>query len=402
MMAVASGVLPTRFRYRLSPVRMRRGVWVVVACMVPLLILITLAADASLVETILEDIRAQPVWAVALVVIGIVLLALMMVRIASMARDAWLVTDSDGIRCSPHRHHGPGWLRHDWQLPWSSIDKAIVQRPGPKSHRLQSWFFTTLTLESKGRRYDLALLNWEPLDEPLERPDIMALRPGKRLHRMTETHPLILHLEQRDIPLEYRPLGFRSRWGLDKPRADRSDRDGEVPVDLLSYPSLAIMLALTGGLGVAAALHFTVLPSIRALWPPNYGMLALAACTVFALAAMLSRAAPVRERTVVALLLGVTVGLLAHPLSVRLHSLTSDDPALAEYLVESPGRFRPLDVRHPPIDLSDLDIPEYWNSLSEDAVHPFELQAVGEGRYILRLDRLFERTRAFYSDMAAD
>lgn len=401
-MAVSSGVLPTRFRYRLSPVNTRRGLWVVAASLVPLLILVTLAADASLAETIIEDLRAQPPWAVALVVIGIVLLALMMVRIASMARDAWLVTDSEGIRCSPHRHHGPGWLRHDWQLSWSGIDKAIVQRPGPRSHRLQSWFFTTLTLESEGQRYDLALLNWEPVDEPLERPDIMALRPGKRLHRLTETHPLIRHLEQRDIPVEYRPLGFRSRWGLNRPKADQSDTEGEVPVDLLSFPSLAIMLALTCVLGVAVALHFTVLPPIRALWSPNYGVLVFVGCTVFALAVLLSRAAPARERTVVALLLGITVALLAHPLTARFLAVTGEDPVRVEYLIDAPGRFQPIDARHPDLDLSDLDIPEYWNSLSGDAVHPFELQAVGEGRYILRLDHLFERTRSFYSNMAAD
>lgn len=393
----------SRFRYRLSPVHMRRGLWVVFGSLFVLLGVGALASE-SLAETILEDLQKQPVWALVAAVIGVVVLTVLLVRIARMARDAWLVVDNEGIRCSPHKHHGPRkWLRHDWQLPWSQIERAVVQRPGEKSQHLQSWINTTLTLESPRGAHDLALLHWDPIDDPLERPPLTAFRPGKALHALTESHPLIRHLEQRGIEVEYRPLGLRGRWGLGKSSSDRPEsQDSEAPVDILAYKSLVIMLSIMGLLGVAAAAHFTVLASIRPLWSPDYGLLVLAGSVVFALAALLSKPAPVRERTIVALLLGISVGALFHPLTVRVQSLAGGEPVTVDYIVDAPGRFQPVDAGLPAIDLSDLDIGEYWNSLPEGTIHPFELQTVAEDRHILRLDPFFERTRAFYEASDAE
>lgn len=402
-MSSAGKIPASRFRYRLSPVNMRRGLWVVLGSLFVLLGIGSLGSE-SLGETILQDLQRQPALALGLALIGIVALALLLFRIVSMAREAWLVVDSEGIRCSPHKHHGPRqWLRHDWRLAWSDIDRAVVQRPGPKSQHLQSWINTTLTLESPKGAHDLALLHWDPVDDPLDRPALTAMRPGKALHALTESHPLVRHFEQRGIEVDFQPLDFRGRWGMGSPSSDRPEaRASEAPVDILSYKSLVIMLVIMGALGVAAAAHFTVMPSIRPLWSPDYGLLLLAGSAVFAVGAMLSRAAPVRERTIVALLLGASVGALAHPLSVRLQSLTGDAPQVADYIVDAPGRFEPVDANYPGLDLSDIDVPEYWNSLPEGSVHPFELQSVDEDRYVLRLDPLFERTRAFYVSSQED
>jgi len=365
-----------------------------------MLSLLGMLASESLAETIIDDLQQQPGWALALALVGIAALTVLIVRIVRMAGESWLVTDSDGIRCSPHKHHGPRkWLRHDWQLSWRDIERAVVERPGPKAQHIQNWINVTLSLESRQGQHDLALLLWEPVDAPLDRPDLMTFRPGKRLHELTETHPLIRHLEQRSIPVEYRAIGLRGRWGLGKPAEDRPDVDGaDVPVDLLTHKALVVMLSLMGVIGVAAALHFTLLPPIRPLWSPNFGMLVLAAAVVFVAAAILSGSAPVRERTAVALMLGAMVGSFGYPLSVRMQSMTADAPVTADYIVEEAGRFEPVDERHPALDLTDLDIPEYWNSLALGELHPFDLQRVDEDRYILRLAPLFDRTRAFYSD----
>lgn len=395
--------LPARFRYRLSPVNMRRGLWLVLGSLAILAALGTLASE-SLTETMLEDLQQQPAWALALALTGIVVLGFLIFRIVRMAGDSWLMVDSEGIRCSPHKHHGPRkWLRHDWQLPWSAIERAAVQRPGPKSQHIQGWINTTLTLESSQGQYDLALLLWDPVDDPLDRPDLMAFRPARRLHALTESHPLIRHLEQRDIPVEFHPLGFRGRWGMGRPAEERPGPGGaEAPVDLLSYTSLVILLSLMGALAVMAALHFTILSPIRALWTPSYGLLALGGSLVFVLGALLAGSAPVRERTVVALMLGVMVGLLGHPLSVRTRSLFGEEARTVDYILQAPGRFEPINAAYPALDLTDLEIPEYWNSLSPEAVHPFELQSIEGERYILHLSPLFERTRAFYSGLEED
>jgi hypothetical protein len=389
--------LPTRFRYRLSPVNMRRGLWVVAASLGLLVVLGSFASE-SLGETLLEDLQRQPAWALSLALIGIVTLAVLSFRIVRLASEAYLEVDSDGIRCSPHKHHGPRhWLRHDWQLPWSAIERAVVGRPGPKSQHIQGWVNTTLTLFTTQGRYDLALLLWDPVEDPLPRPDLMAFRPARPLHAMTESHPLIRHFEQRGIPVAYESLGFKGRWGMGAPPGDRPSTQGEeAPVDLMAHRSLIVMLALMGLIGLAAALHFTVLPPIRALWAPDVGMLVLTGSVIFVAGATLAGSAPLRERTVVALMLGALVGLLGHPLSVRYQSLTGPEPRVADYILDGPGQFHPVNPDLPVLDLADLEIPEYWNSLSEGSLHPFHIQKIGESRFILRFGPLFDRTRAFY------
>src|SRR5699024_3852490 len=257
--------------------------------------------------------------------------------------------------------------------------------------------------ESGQQEYAMALLLWDPVGEPLKRPDLMAFRSGGRLHELTESHPLIQHLKRRGIEVEYRTLGFRGRLGMAKPSRKRPKaRPGDAPVDLLNFRSLIIMLVLTAVLALAAALHFVALAPIRPLWSPDFGSLALAAGVVFLAGAILSHPAPLRERLVVALLLGASVGLLAHPLSVRVAAMTAASPQTADYIMEAPGKFQPIDADLPTLDLSDLDVHEYWRSLSPGAAHPFDLQRVDEERYILRLGPLFERTRAFYASAGPD
>jgi hypothetical protein len=215
---------------------------------------------------------------------------------------------------------------------------------------------------------------------------------------LTESHPLIAHLERRGIPVEYRALSSREKWSADRPVIDRAKLErSQAPVDLLTFRPLVIMLAAAAVAGLAAALHFTLLPPIRPLWSPDHGALLLAGSGVFVAGAALSNSVPVRERTVVALLLGATVALLAHPLYARVLSLTGEEPFTADYVVEAPGRFAPIDPNHPALDLRDLDIDAYWASLPSGTLHAFELQQVGEERFILRLETLFERTRAFFS-----
>lgn len=389
-----------RFRYRLIPARTHRGLWVI-AFSLGLVVVVAAMTSDDFPAQLQEAVRSMPVWAGMLGIVGVAVLVFFIARTMQMAREAWLIADGAGIRCSPHKHHGlRAWLRHDWELPWSAIDRAVVLRPGPRARHAHSWFATTLTLESPHGAYKLGLLQWDPVDEPLDYPDLMAFRPGRKMHALTQSHPLIHHLESRGIEVEFRRMGLRDFFALGKPAAHRPDADDEdVPVDLLTYPSLVVMLSLVVGLGAAATLHFTVLPPIRPLWSPAVAGLALAGGVAFAGGSLMARSAPVRERTVVALLLGAVVAALWHPLSVRVHSLLGERPETATYLAAEAGQFRPLDPGLPDLDLSDIDIPEYWDSLAPGDSHPFALQPVGDDGYILHLDPLFERTRAFYSAM---
>lgn len=392
-----------RFRYRLSPVRLKGGLWLIVFLFAVMIGAAALASDDFPAE-LGQALRSIPAWAGVLAIVAVAALAFLATRMVQMARDAWLIADGDGIRCSPHRHHGPrAWLRCDWELPWSDIERAEVQRPGPGARQAQSWFYTTLTLASARGDYRLGLLQWDPVDEPLDRPDLMAFRPGRKLHALTESHPLIGHLESRGIEVEYRRMGLRDLLALGRPGADRPVADdGDAPVDLMAHPPLVAMLALMVVLATAAVLHFTLLPPIRPLWSPHLAAVLLIGTLVFAASALLARSAPVRERTIVALLLGGLVAGLWHPLSVRVQSMLGEQAETVIYHASESGRFRPADAAFPELDLSDLDIPEYWDSLTPGSSHPFELQPVGDGDYILHLDSLFERTRLFYGATESD
>ena len=325
-------------------------------------------------------------------------LAVLIGRIVQQARAAWLMVDADGIRCSPHPHHGPRtWLRSDWQLPWSAIDRAVVERPGANVHHIYSWMNTTLTLESDQGAHRMALLHWDPVDETLDRPDLMALRPGKRLHPLTETHPLIRHLEQRGIEVDYRKPDLRALLGMSKSDdAPETHRD-DGPVDLMTFKSLVVLLGLAGAVGIAIVAHLMLLPPIRALWSPPWAAMALAGGLVFAGGMLLARAAPARERSVVALLLALAVGASWHPLTVRVQSALGEVPRAVEYTSVRSGHFQPAEPDYPTLDLSDLGVPEYFENLEADQPHAFELQDLGDDRYVLHLATLFERTREFYA-----
>lgn len=398
-MTVSTSTLPARFRYRLSPVNMRRGLWIVIGSLLILLALGFFASD-SLGQTLLDDLRQQPAWALAMVAVGSVALALLIGRIVRMASQAWLMVDADGIRCAPHPHHGSRhWLRHEWQLPWSAVERAVIRRPGENAQHVQNWINTTLTLETSDGHYNLPLLLWDPAGEALDRPELTSFRPGKALHALTETHPLVAHLEQRNVEVVYRPLNWRGRWGMGRPDEQAAKAaDGRGPVDLLAHPALVVMLSLMGALAVTAFLHFTVMPPIRALWSPDWGLIALVGSLVFAIAALGPGRAPARERTVVGLLLAVTVAGLWYPLSVRALSLFGDEPQTVSYIVDEPGRFVGLEPAYPAVDLRDLDIPEYWRTLRPGEAYSLELQRVGESRWVLRLGPLFDRTRAFFEE----
>jgi hypothetical protein len=82
--------------------------------------------------------------------------------------------------------------------------------------------------------------------------------------------------------------------------------------------------------------------------------------------------------------------------------MTAEAPRTVDYVVAAPGVFEPIDPSLPALDLSDLEVPEYWNSLPDGEIHPFDLQRARESGYILRLGPLFERTRAFYAGREAE
>ncbi|QKK01558.1 MAG: hypothetical protein HND55_02145 [Pseudomonadota bacterium] len=389
-----------RFRYRLSPLDLKRGLWMMVVVVLGLAVLGALVGGDS-PETLLEDLGRMPVWAWGLAAAGSAMVVVLLARLLRHADNARLTVDRDGIRCSPHKLHGQRfWSRHDWQLSWSQIRKATLFHPPRKSRAVQAWLQTTLELEGADQSVSMGLLHWEPEGQELERPSLTTLQPFKQLRVLIDEHPLPALLEQAGVPLHRERVRWRDRRRMaDAARAGWRTPEQGGAVDLLAWPSLVAILALMVVLGSAAALHFVVLDPIRPLWAPQPGPLLLVGAGVFAVAALVAHRAPVRERMALALLLGALSAALFHPFHARALVLAAGSSETVSYQLIEAGRFRSLDADYPAMNLSNIDIPEYWRSLAPDSDHEFEIYSLGNDRYVLDLAALYERTRAFYEQL---
>lgn len=392
----------TRFRYRLSPVRVS-GLIVIIAIGTLLLLpsLYFLVPDGS--ESASEVVPTSMLWVMIAAGAGVALLIGFYRRQAS---QAVLVSDHRGIRCRPPVHHGQRvWTRHEWRLEWEEIDRVVIYRPSGNARHLQSWMMTTLVMQAGSREYRTGLLHWDPEEGELDRPHATSWGMGDLFHPLTENHPLIRTMREQGIAVDYQPLDYRALRRMKRgARRQRAEAESHGYIDLFAYPSLVLMLGLVGLLAVAAIAHFVVLPPLQPLWVSGYGVAAAIAAGVFVAAVLavqrIGRRVPAREAVVVALLLSVGIGLSWNPLSLRFDVLVNGERETVLYRYAGEAVFEPVETAYPVVELENLDVAEYFESLENGSRHEFVLIRTGPGRFVLSLREFFEKTRAFYS--AAD
>jgi hypothetical protein len=391
----------TRFNYRLSPVRLGRGLAVAALGMLVLIVAAELLIDGA--PGLLDALYKLPPATVLGLLIGMGALIGLLVFVQRQAAEAYLSVDDQGLECRPHRYHGARyWTRARWRSEWRSIQRVVIYRPESKAASIQSWMMATMVVKTDREEYRLGYMHWEPEAQALDRPDLTSLRVGKRLSALSESHPLIELLERRGIPVTFEPLNFRAMRKLSgKPRRQQA-RAEEEPVDLLSYRSLQLMLGACLVLVIAAMMHYLLLPPLRPLWSPEYGVAVFAGALVCMAGFFMATRPPVRERAVVAVLLGALVGALWHPLSLRTSVLWQGESETVAYRFQSPGRFEPPAPGFPDVILEDLDIPEYWESLGPGQEHEFVLIRISGERFVLSLTDFFDRTSDFYKNRNAD
>lgn len=396
-----STYLPTRrLSYRLSPVQLDGSFWLL-AVGVPLVIaglVIMLPAESAwqmLEETVAET--PTTVWlALTLAVIGSLALLGFYRR---QAQAAWLEFGDDGIRCRPPGHHGRRfWTRHEWQVCWEEIQSATLYRPAADNNEPQHWISTTLALETATNSYRLGLLHWDCPREPLDRPGLLGGRKvGAKFDALIQHHPLITALAHKGIAAKREASGWSSFQRLSRQtRQQRSEAEAAGHVDLLTYPSAQIVLGLMLLAGVLAIFHFLLLPPVRPLWPAPVAT-ALFAGTLAGIGAwQLTRRMPGRERSALSAMLAVVVAACWHPLGVRTDVLLKGEHETVTYTVAERGLFYPLDSRYPTLNLADLNVDEFFDSLVPGSDFEFVLIHTGKERYALSLPELYEHTRAFY------
>lgn len=392
----------THFHYRLSPVRLGRGLGVAALGILILIVAAELLIDGA--PGLLDGLGKLPPATVLVVLIGMGALIGLLVFVKRQAADAYLTVDDQGLECRPHRYHGARyWTRTRWRSEWQSIQRVLIYRPESKAASIQSWMMATMVVHTDQEEYRLGYMHWEPEGQALDRPDLTAWRVGKRLSALSESHPLIKLLQGRGIPVRFEPLNFRAMRKLSRgPRQRPARLDQEAPVDLLSYRSLQLMLGACLVLVLAAAMHYILLPPLRPLWSPEYGVAVFAGALVCMAGFFMATRPPVRERAVVAVLLGALVGALWHPLSLRTSVLWQGESETVAYRFQSPGRFEPPAPGFPDVILDDLDIPEYWESLGPGEEHEFVLIRISGERFVLSLTEFFDRTSEFYAGLEDD
>ena len=376
--------------------------WVLVLSTLVLVVTLNLLIDDA--PGLFEGLRDLPPITVLGLLVGVGALVGLVLFIQRQAGEAYLSVDDQGLECRPHRYHGARyWTRVPWQAGWESIQRVVIYRPESKAASIQNWMMATLVVDTDQGEYRLGYMHWEPEEQTLDRPDVFSWRPGKGLQALSESHPLIDLLEQHRIPVAVEPLNFRAMRKLSRKPRLRQTRAGEgEPVDLLNYPSLQVMLGLSLVLVLAAALHYIVLPPLRPLWSVGYGSAMFMGSLACIAGFLFASRAPVRERAVVALLLGALVGMLWHPLSLRTAVVMQGESQTVAYQFQGAGRFQPLTAGYPDVVLDDLDIPEYWESLDHEEDHEFVLIRLSRERFVLSLTEFFDKTSDFYQNRDTD
>ncbi len=389
-----------RLRYRLSPVELKGSV-LLLAVGVPLAmaaLLFMLPGDAGrqALEETFAEIPATLWLALPLAIVGSLALFDFYRR---QARAAWLEIGDTGIRCRPPAHHGRRfWTRHEWQVDWKEIESATLYRPDANCNEPQHWVNTTLALETATGSFRIGLLHWDCASNPPERPGLLdGRKTGAKFDALMCQHPLMQALQHRQVELKRKTTGWAAFRQLSRQtRQQQNEAETAGHVDLLTYPSAQVILGLMLLAGVLALFHFMLLPPVRPLWTAPIASALLVGVVSGIGAWQLTRRMPARERTALSAMLAIVIALCWHPLGVRTEILLNGEAKAVVYAVEDRGLFYPIDSRYPVLDLSDLNVGEFFDSLETGSEFEFMLIRVGHERYALSLAELFEQTRAFY------
>lgn len=316
--------------------------------------------------------------AAALIPVGAVLFA--------VQRRAYLRVTGAGLEGFIPRVLGFGLFRQTtgrWSLRWDDVCGIRLSVPGGGAlNAVQRLGVTRLVIETPRGETWLHPFLWVDPHGPDHRLGIGALlKPGKLdAARRIEAAPLMRAVRERGLPIE-------------------RGAPETVPVasgfDLARHKGMLVQLVLLFGAGLYALADTFLLAAYEPLGALPLAPFATTGVVGLFAVSRLGRGAPRTERLIVGALTVIALVAAVHPATLRVNAWTAE-PETVAYVSAGAGRFDPPGGGLPGIDLSALDVPEYWAEYPPGTPHEFTLLRGVGGFYALALAPVYARTRHFY------
>lgn len=390
--------LPLVLRKRIHQLAARYNKWILafalLLCVSPLLLIALAAlADAEYGQKLWEELAADWRWWLFLA-----LLPVAVVFVWVTIRHERLTVTSMGLEYrSPLR--GPlaflRSLRPDWRLSWTEVQSAILRKgmPIPRTHARRR----RLVMKMRhGETRSLEPYAWYTV------PDSAGLTFREAINLKDERYLEAVHAS---------PL-FRivADQGLleDAPEAEEESGDAgplaDLPggsFDMTSQPGMMAVLGglvLTGGYAVVDGLF---LSPWRYLEMPPVGPFLAAGVLALIVAMVVTRSAPILERSTLAALFALAAAGAAYPGLLRVNAATDADGVSGyRYRQVAAGRFESVD--HPGMpELVFSQGREFWEQFPPDAEREFTLARGEFAFWQLDLDEVRAAQRRFYRERRA-
>ena len=356
-----------------------------VAALLGILVVAELAADGPICPAIWSALRREliddPVnrsmlWAAA------VLLPVATVLLFLESRARLRVGDT-GLAVDIPRLLGLRWFRQtagQWSVRWEDVRSVRLVGFARGRNTVQQLAWYRLVLDTEQGQKWLAAFRWhEPgADHRLGLGELFAYRKLDAAARLRSA-PLVQAFETRGFAIE----------------TDANPSSAAQGFDLARHKGLLALVALFSMAGLYALIDTFFVRRYLALESlPVLPFLLVGTLTALA-AWRLGQGAPRLEHSVVGVLVVAACLAATQPATLRVNASTANMETHS-YVSLGGGRFAAPNERLPAVDLSGLDVAEYWAAHPPGTPWDLTLLRGGAGFYQLDLAPIYERTRQFY------
>lgn len=303
-----------------------------------------------------------------------------------------LVLSREGVRyVSPY---GGPWsflqiLQPGWMLPWSEVDKVVVQTLSPGLGKHVYRLLIAPGKETKKSVFALSRVTRQ-LDYPLSwqrlpwarvpQPRVGRLKPEEMVRQILQS-PLVVAFKLRGVAVE--------------------EVNGPINRGIGGY-DIAQNRGLLTAVILAAAFGFYFMGDT--FIAADYAYLSAPPMPPFVLMAVLGvwwgwhlgKTAPKVERSVISILLGAALAAALYPGMLRLNAVTATgEQNIYAYTQVSVGNFSPPDAGLPPIHLSSNY--DYWGQFKNGSTHQFRVVRGALGFYQLDTGRIMDEVSAWWT-----
>ena len=273
-----------------------------------------------------------------------------------------------------------------WQIRWGEIRAVSLVPSKCKGKLAQRISLYRLVIETDVGVIRLSPFFWvlcNGLDHRLTWRQALSSANGDAVD-LIENSPLLSALRERGIKfLSESDSGAEQLLGA------------PLGFDLTKHRGMKAQLVIIAFVGLYILMDGLFLGNFKALEPlPVWPFLATALGSL-SLVFMLTRGVPIAERAIVGLLTATLLTSAVYPGLLRVNAITAESQRIA-YVAVGLGKFEAKKEGLPALDLSDIQIKEYWKQYPPGAEHSFLMQRGIAGFYQVNLNELYAESRDFY------